>query len=200
MAYDAKKTRQIILDTAYKEFHTNGFRATGINEILKKAGLTKGAFYHHFETKLDLGYAIVEEFLFNRVKNKFLNHLTLSDDPIDGLKEIFTNLKYDEAETMQGCPINNLAVEMAPIDEGFRRRLEDVYDRWMKEVAKALEQGRQNGYVDKRIDSSISAAFIVSAMAGCRSVAKNAKSSEMLGNCFGEMTRYLDSLRPATCF
>ena len=47
-----------------------------------------------------------------------------------------------------GCPLNNLAQEMAPVDEGFRSRIETLYRDWRRGLAKALRQGQHSGSID----------------------------------------------------
>ncbi len=43
-----------IVDVATELFYQNGYRATGINEVIKQSGVAKATFYHHFPTKDDL--------------------------------------------------------------------------------------------------------------------------------------------------
>ena len=56
-----ENTRKHILDVAFMEIFIHGFQGVSIDNIVKKTSLTKGAFYHIFPKKLDLGYALVEE-------------------------------------------------------------------------------------------------------------------------------------------
>ncbi|MCZ6508759.1 MAG: TetR/AcrR family transcriptional regulator, partial [Acidobacteria bacterium] len=58
---DPKATRDAILQAATREIHTNGFRSAGLDSILAEAGVTKGALYHHFGSKHELGLAVLEE-------------------------------------------------------------------------------------------------------------------------------------------
>ena len=44
-------TKERILDTATNLFSTHGFTGTSIDDILQAVGITKGAFYHYFNTK-----------------------------------------------------------------------------------------------------------------------------------------------------
>ena len=48
-----EETRSRILDAAQGCFVQHGYDATGVAEICRSAGLSKGAFYHHFPSKLD---------------------------------------------------------------------------------------------------------------------------------------------------
>jgi AcrR family transcriptional regulator len=54
-------TRRALLATARELFAQNGFRATRTEEIVQRAGLTRGALYHHFRDKEDLFRAVFEE-------------------------------------------------------------------------------------------------------------------------------------------
>ena len=58
---DAELTRQKILDVSAEEIHQHGFTATSLSIILKRCGISKGALYHHFSNKMELGYAVFEE-------------------------------------------------------------------------------------------------------------------------------------------
>lgn len=187
----------IILQSAFLGVYRNGFRATSVNDILKKTSLTKGAFYHHFPDKIALGYAIVDELLRWFVDQFWLEPLRKCDDPIARMKEMLMTYKVDEESVMLGCPVNNLAVEMAPVDEGFRARLNGVYDFWRDGIADALRRGVEAGVVSGEIDPVSAATFILASAAGARGLAKNARSVDVLMSCNRSLCGYLDTLRPA---
>ncbi|HEX3461573.1 MAG TPA: TetR/AcrR family transcriptional regulator [Acidimicrobiales bacterium] len=60
-AAHVRDTRRALLDTARQLFADNGFQATRTEEIVQRAGLTRGALYHHFQDKEDLFRAVHEE-------------------------------------------------------------------------------------------------------------------------------------------
>lgn len=193
--YDPDKTRQAILWAAFCEVHEKGFRSTSLNDILARTQVTKGALYYHFPNKQALGYALVDEFLKMILDQVWLSPLEGRDDPITCLQEVLTTTKMDERSVSLGCPLNNLAVEMAPVDEGFRARLSRLYQSWIDGVAQALSRGQAAGNVRPDVDTGSAAAFIVASMAGSRSLAKNARSVEMLVTCHENLSRYLEMLR-----
>ena len=49
------------METAARLFYTQGYKATGINVIIREAGIAKASFYHHFKTKEDLLVATLEQ-------------------------------------------------------------------------------------------------------------------------------------------
>ena len=68
----AEETRGRILEAAGEEMRRVGFRAMGLNDILKKLHMSKGALYHHFQNKLELGYAVLDELYAKRFFNCLL--------------------------------------------------------------------------------------------------------------------------------
>ena len=54
-------TRRSLLDAARSMFAENGYHGTAAEEIVRRAGMTRGALYHHFEDKKDLFRAVVDE-------------------------------------------------------------------------------------------------------------------------------------------
>ena len=195
---DPRATRQKILEAAFEKIHRQGFQATGLGDILAATGVTKGAFYHHFPSKMELGYALVEEHLKDYVSQWWLAPMEDSDDPIEDLARlIHDRLTSGVPEIAEhGCPLNNLAQEMAAVDEGFRQRLEGLYRSWRKGVARAFRRGQQHGRVRGDVDTEAAAAFVIAALEGAFGLAKNARSVEVFQECMGGLSQYLASLRP----
>jgi TetR/AcrR family transcriptional regulator, transcriptional repressor for nem operon len=59
---DGTQTKRAILDAAERLVFRRGFAASSVDDVIAAAGVTKGAFFHHFRTKSDLGHALVERF------------------------------------------------------------------------------------------------------------------------------------------
>ena len=55
-------TKERILDTSQALILENGFAATSLHNILKTTGVTKGAFFHHFDSKADLAHTLIRRF------------------------------------------------------------------------------------------------------------------------------------------
>ena len=55
-----KPTRERLVESAIRRFYRDGFRSVGVDQILADVGISKAAFYKHFESKEDLMLAALE--------------------------------------------------------------------------------------------------------------------------------------------
>lgn len=190
-------TRQRILEAAFMEMYRNGYQGMRLDEVLSVTGLTKGALYHHFPNKLALGYAVVDEVILPTIEAMWLEPLKNSSDPLLGLMTVIEQLPdMKPPEVIQyGCPVNNLAQEMSPLDEGFRKRLDYIFRVWHDATEQALERARQQGRIREDLNCDETATFILAAVEGCIGIAKNAQSTEQLRVCNGGLVDYLRSLQ-----
>jgi TetR/AcrR family transcriptional regulator, transcriptional repressor for nem operon len=191
------QTRQKLLERAFEEIHRNGFRAASLDSILADAGVTKGALYHHFASKTELGYAVVDEVVRPWMEETW-RPISEADNPIDAA--IATIRERLRARTQMaltiGCPFNNLTQEMSGVDAGFRERLSGILHDWREATAAAMARGQANGTVCADIDARAAAAFVISSIEGCVGMGKAAQSKEFLEAGFHGLIEYLEHLRP----
>jgi TetR/AcrR family transcriptional repressor of nem operon len=193
------QTRWTILEVALWEFYWNGFQRASIDRILEGTGLTKGALYHHFPNKLQLGYAVVDEIIGAWIHERWVAPLAEYEDPVEGLQETFRHVLQEMPEEMiiGGCPLNNLVQEMSGIDEGFRVRLEQVLKRWESGIADELSRGQAAGTVRTDLDASATASYLVSALEGMAGTAKATRGRDGLRQLADVFVAMVDMLRPA---
>ena len=190
-------TRGKILFAAYREIHSHGFQAASLSNILSHTGVTKGALYHHFPNKTELGYAVIDEVIAQRIHQSFIQPLQDFENPIDG----FIELIQKSGETLSitdinlGCPLTNLAQEMAPIDEGFRTRLVDIYEKWHRSIADVMTEAKQSGHIIDEADPYTLAVTIVATMEGALNAAKVTQSLDKRYYCGCGLIQYLQLIR-----
>jgi TetR/AcrR family transcriptional repressor of nem operon len=192
-------TRRRILEAAFEEFYRNGFQGGSLNRIVEGAGTTKGALFHHFSGKSELGYAVVEEVIEPSIRAHWMEPLDRSGDPVGDLQQIIrktAKAKMTGGRLEQGCPLNNLAQEMSPLDEEFRKRIEKVYSAWRECVAGAFSRGIAAGTVRRDVSPGNAAAFFVAALAGIIGTAKNSQDPGLLRQAGAGLIEYLEGLRP----
>jgi TetR/AcrR family transcriptional repressor of nem operon len=193
-------TRQKILHAAFAEFYKNGYQAGSLNQIVEAAGTTKGALFHHFaDGKQELGYAVVDEIIEPLLKVRWLDPLTDSTNPLSDVRRAFRQFVKEDIRTgawLQGCPLNNLAQEMSPLDEGFRTRIDTLYATWRQRLAVVLSAGIRAGNVNKDISPRNVAALIVAAQMGIWGTGKYSKNESLMVQLSVSLCEYLDRLRP----
>jgi len=198
---DPGGTREKLLQAAFEEIYRRGFQAASLGTILAKARVTKGALYHHFPDKAALGRAVVDEVVRGLLLQRWsVGPLAqLERDPVTALQGILRHraAELTAREVELGCPLNNLAQEMSPLDERFRRRVDATFDTWRDAFAGALERGKADGTVRQDVDPRKVAGFIVAAIEGSFGLAKSARSGPMLRSNLEVLGTFLDSLRPA---
>src|SRR5580698_6935828 len=151
---DPARTRESLLQSAFREVYRSGFQSTGLDAILAAAGVTRGALYHHFGSKIALGYAIVEEIIAPDNRGQWLRPIENCEDPIDVLIGAVQELSVQPEAVRGGCPLLNLAQEMSPLDAGFRQRLATIFRNWQDGIAAALLDGQKHGRVRRDVDSA----------------------------------------------
>lgn len=202
-AYKPDRTRRQILEAAYGVIHRHGFQAAGLNDILAMTGVTKGAMYHHFPNKLALGYAVVDELVKDYLNDWWLSPLENvdgegADDPLAAIARAIQDNMTERVPAIHhlGCPLNNLAQEMSPIDGGFRQRIEDLYRTWRRGLSRALTRGQHAGTVAATVDTDEAATLIIAVVQGAFGQAKSAQSMAPFHDCMAGLNRYLMGLRP----
>ncbi len=191
-------TRQRILGAAFEEFFRHGFQAARVDTILERAGVTKGALYHHFPDKTALGYAVVEEVVHEPLLEAYLGPLRdATGDPLAALQQVLRRRADDflDGGIELGCPLNNLAQEMSPLDEGFRTRVAATLSEWTEAFTAALRRAQEHGSLRADVDAARVAALLVATIEGSFGMAKNAKSVDLLRSNLEMLADYLEMLR-----
>lgn len=192
---DPERTRERLLQAAFREVHRSGFQSAGIDTILAATNVTKGALYYHFESKEALGYAIVEEIIAKLVHDRWLRPLLSDGQPINILIGIVRRLPVRPEDIRESCPLLNLAQEMSPLDEQFRKRLERLFLAWQEGVATLLRRGQSQGTVRRDLNPDETASFLVAMVEGYASLAKVAQDAKVWELGMRNIVGWLRSLR-----
>jgi len=72
-----------------------------IDEVLRRADLQKGAFYHHFGSKTELGYIVLEELISSIVELLWLQPLADIVDPINDIPSMIDKVNERVPDTMR---------------------------------------------------------------------------------------------------
>lgn len=165
---DRNATRDHILQVGTDLISRQGYTATGLDAVLKQAGVPKGSFYYYFASKEDFGLAVIDRFA-----ARFEEHLAgfLDDPAATPLQRIRNYLdaalaRLDRIQCTRGCLIGNLGQELADQNERFRSRLDEVFAAWKGRFAACLRQARDAGELASDIDPEAAAEFLLSGLEG----------------------------------
>lgn len=106
-------TRQRLIEAAGKRFYRDGFRNVGIDQILGDVGISKTAFYKHFECKEDLMLAALEDHdrWFQAMFREMIREHG-GEAPLEQLYAVMDVVKNIlESADFQGCIFVNAAIE-----------------------------------------------------------------------------------------
>ncbi len=182
---DPEGTRRRVLDVAAETFQARGYHATGMHDLMRQAGVTGGALYHHFPTKKALGLAVIAERVAEQVRETWIAPVLAAPTAAAGIRAVLADIAagLDARGAVTGCPLNNLALELSLSDADFRGEIQAVFARWRTALAGKLR-------ADGRADPDGLAAFVVAAYSGAMAMAKADQTPEALTAC----ARQLDAM------
>src|ERR1700683_3655195 len=115
-------SRTSILKTARNLMLKYGYAATSVDDICSGSGVTKGSFYHFFETKEALGLAVLNRFYEEGVARVASGAYAGTNAPYQRLLGQFDHLEAIGPELWRhGCLMGNFACEFAESSQIIRR-------------------------------------------------------------------------------
>lgn len=175
---DPEGMRRRVLDVAAEAFQQAGYHATGMHDLMRQAGVTGGALYHHFPTKKALALAVIAERVAVQVQETWIDPVLAAPTAAAGIRAVMTEIAagLDARGAVSGCPLNNLALELSLSDADFRAGIQAVFARWRAALAAKLG-------ADGHADPEGLAAFVVAAYSGAMAMAKADQASDALTAC-----------------
>jgi AcrR family transcriptional regulator len=184
-------TRQRIVDAAMELFAYQGYERTGLSQIARKAEAKPGSLYHFFPTKEDLLGAVLEE------RKRLLWPIVLDpiwsrvDDPLErvfGLLDGYRRMLLI-TEFAHGCPIGNLALELAESHPNSRRLLAENFDNWLRAVEQCFVDARER--LPEDADPKQLALFVLTTMEGAVMLARTYRSLDSYDAAIGALRDYI---------
>jgi AcrR family transcriptional regulator len=193
----SEQTRQQIIDTAARLFSRKGFYGTSMAELASATGLTKGAFYHHFDSKDDLFYAVLRS-----VQEKWENAVAYDVLRARNALDQITIMLEKHARLLRKEPtlclvMTGLSAEMEDSNPSFLAALHAVYAGLIGFTEEIIVKGQANGQIRNDIDARIAALNIVGLLRGVSCfgmVGEMGLDCEVVINTFKPVL--LDGLRP----
>ena len=190
-------TKQIILDESFKLFYEHGFKTTSVDKIMKATKLTKGAFYHHYKNKKELGLAVISLKVQKRVYDGMVSPLYKGGNTLDLLKTTFLDrLKsFPDYDKKHGCPMNNFINEVGDLEIAYQIALRNIIEDWKTALIQLIERGKKEKTINNTIPSSAIAIYLISSFEGIRGIRKLYNNDAILDHYISGLSLYLNQLK-----
>lgn len=162
MQQRSEETRARILEAAVKQFSIHGYNQASVDNICEQAGVSKGAFYHHFQTKQDVFLALLDGWL-----QTFDQAIEASKDrPVPETFQMMTEyFPYIFESASDNLPMFLEFLLQASREEKVWQASIAPYRRYHKHFASLIKKGIAEGsFVE--VDPNLAARLIVSAAMG----------------------------------
>ena len=156
----AFETRERILQAASRLFALKGYHDAKLEEVLNTAQVSKGAFFHQFRDREDLGFAVLDWHMDRR--RQLLDAIEQELPPAkqaDPLQQVFRRLDAIQEMVRRregckgGCIVGNMSTALSDCHDGFRKRLAECFDEMAKEFLPHLEAAARQGRVTRRTNT-----------------------------------------------
>ena len=194
----ALATREKIAGAAAELFALKGYHDTKLEEIVTAAGATTGAFFHHFQSKEDLAFAVIDRHMERRRRglDKIEQGLPEVGDA-DPLGRVFRRLDAVAEMLRQrgnrkgGCIIGNLSTALSDTHVAFRRRLAECFDEMALEFKPYLDAAARQHCPKRRVDTWELARYTVAIIEGSIMLARTHQDRRMPGRNFDHLKEYI---------
>ncbi|HPR34391.1 MAG TPA: TetR/AcrR family transcriptional regulator [Anaerolineaceae bacterium] len=159
-------SRDKILQSAVQLFLEEGFEATSVNDICKHAGVSKGSFYHYFETKQALFLTMMENWSSRVMQSVLSQPISVESSVKDVLVKMPYQFNAAFAAVPKGFPILVDFWRQAMADPAIWKTAVEPYRYFMGFFMRVIETGQLDGSIRKDVDSEIMARLLVSVAMG----------------------------------
>ena len=191
---ESTPTRSRILEAARRLFYEQGYHATGISTILREAGVNSGSLYHHFDSKDALLLGVLQNYIELLHPAVMVHAEKATTDPIERVFALFNLYRQGILLTdfRMGCPIGNLALEVADDNPEARALIDQNFRNWMAVVRGWLDHAADR--LPDSVDRAELATLILTVMEGGLMQARAARSIEPYDASVAQVQSYLELL------
>ncbi len=189
------KTRAKLLDAATELMLSRGYNGTSVDDICASAGLTKGSFFHYFESKEDLGRAALKRFCDEKAA-MFMAAVGSQTDP---WKRVLAYLDAIEAFSKDpraacGCLLAEMTAEMCDCSSSLRGDCCGAFESWIGAFAGELAAAKKATAPRASWNPREVAEHFVATLEGALLLAKAKRDPEVVGRNVRHFRSYVKGL------
>lgn len=190
--------RTKLLDAAQKIMLRKGYAATSLDDICRAAKLTKGTFFHYFDSKEDLGKKLLDRFCGHSM-TKISDYCCYGDKTEDPLKRVYRHVDCAIAMSKdplaaQGCLIGSMAQELADTSPGIREICARGFSAWAKVFKKDLDAAKARYAPRSTIDTRGLAEYFIAVVEGSQILAKVNQNRTVIARNMQHFRQYLKTI------
>jgi TetR/AcrR family transcriptional repressor of nem operon len=144
MPRDGRATRERILTTAERLVINNGYAATSVDQVIAESASSKGAFFHHFESKRALADALVERYVaadLAMLESALEAARAASEDPVErtiAFVRYFEDMAEEIIQEPSGCLYTSILTERQLVTSGASDPITKAVVVWREAYAELL--------------------------------------------------------------
>jgi AcrR family transcriptional regulator len=165
----SEQTRERLIREATRLFARKGYFATSIADIATAVEVTKGALYHHFTSKEELFFAVLEN-IRQTWEGTVARKVAESSDAVAALSALIEGHTLLFKENEYFClALNAMMMEMEGVNPAFHSALQEIYVEFTEFMAEMLEKGQAAHQIRADLDPRVLAFTLVGTLrgAGC---------------------------------
>jgi TetR/AcrR family transcriptional repressor of nem operon len=189
--------KEKIVAESLRLFSLKGFLNTSVEDILTRAGTSKGGFYNHFKSKNELFYAVLQEA--QRIwRERVLDGLDDVQQPREKIKRLLTNYEtrylQDSEDIPGGCIFLTFSVELDDQRPEFASEINKGFVGLQRLLKRLVDEIKGTGSVAGDFSSDEAARFLFNGMLGSSVLYGINKSGQDLHSNIQALVHYVDQL------
>jgi len=195
LGLEPQDTKARILEVAFRLFHEQGYHATSVATILREAGVNSGSLYHYFSGKEQLLVGVLEWAL-GELRPQVMD--AVEARTADPLERIFSLLEqYRDGMKLfgcrMGCPIGNLALEVADDHPEARQLIHRNFANWAAIVKGWLDAAGDR--LPPTCNREQLSRMVLTVMEGAIMQARAAGNLQPFDDSVAQFRAYIDALK-----
>lgn len=191
-----QRSKEQLLDVAQRLMLEKGYTATSVDEICQEAGLSKGSFFHYFESKEELGKTALNNFYFRQKEGMLHAAFRNEDDPLRRIERgiDFLIQALNNPDIPKSCLIGNFSQELSETHLEIRKLCAGHFSDWAESLKSDLDEATTKYKPVAPLDTQSIADYFIAVIEGSLILYKAKKDIKIFEKNLGHLKLYMQSL------
>ena len=190
-------SRKKLLAAAQELMLAKGFAATSVDDICRKARLTKGSCFYYFKSKDDLGKAVLEQFCCAAQEKMYACCCQAGES--DPLQRVYAHIDFvidvsKNPAASLGCLLGTFAQELSDTHPKMRALCAAGFQEWAKLIAQDLREAKARHKVKVDFEPHDLAEYFIALIEGSQILARTKQSPKIIQKNMEHLRKYIKSI------